>query len=52
MNVKLQQQSRLPVRRQIDGVANWVVLLPHPLRPAEVRKIPYGAAMEIGRAHV
>lgn len=49
MNVKLQQQSRLPVRRQIDGVANWLVLLPHPLRPAEIRKIPYGAAMAARR---
>src|SRR3989304_9651188 len=45
MNVKLQQQAGLPGQQQIDRFANWIFLLPHPLKPAEIKKLPYGAAI-------
>ena len=45
MNVKLQQQAGLPRRQQIDRLANWIFLLRHPLQPAEVKKLPYGAVI-------
>ena len=49
MNVKLQQQAKLPSRQQIDSIANWILLLPHPLKPAEIKKLPYGATIVVRR---
>lgn len=45
MNVKLHQQAGLPSRQQTDRLANWIFLLPHPLKPVKIGKLPYGAAI-------
>jgi len=52
MNVKLQQQTKMPGRQQIDRLANWIFLLPHPLKPAELNKLPYGDAIAARRKQV
>jgi leucyl aminopeptidase len=49
MNVKLQQQTKMPGRQQIDRLANWIFLLPHPLKPAEIKKLSYGVAIAARR---
>ena len=49
MNIKLNQQAKAPTKAQIDKLSHWVILLPHPLPSAEIRKFPYSEILQARR---
>jgi leucyl aminopeptidase len=49
MNIKLQQQANMPGKQQVDKIANWIILLPFPLKSAVLKQVPYGDILQARR---
>ena len=46
MNIKLQQESKLPDKRRIDNLSNWIVALPSTISSSAIKKLPYSNVIE------
>jgi leucyl aminopeptidase len=49
MNIKLQQQLKIPGKQQVDKTGNWIMLLPFPLESTAVRQLPYADILQARR---
>ena len=49
MNIKLQQQVKIPDKRQIDSLTNWIIALPSPVSASIVKQLPYADVLETRR---
>ncbi len=52
MNIKLLQQTQPPSRKQVDKLGHWIMLLPHPFTPADLKKLPYGNILQTRRKRI
>ena len=49
MNIKLQQQTKIPDKRQFDSLSNWIVAMPSPVSPGVLKKLAYSDVFESRR---
>jgi len=49
MNIKLQQQLKIPGKQQVDKVSNWIMLLPFSPKPTVIKQVPYGDILQARR---
>ena len=49
MNIKLQQQVKMPGKQQVDKITNWIILLPFPPGSAAIKQVPYPDVLQSRR---
>ena len=46
MNIKLQQETKIPDKHQIDRLSNWIFAIPSTVSSTALKKLPYADVLE------